>query len=327
MFSLKIFHNIDQCRRIVWPFEALRQKGGRISWDGWEPRAGMVGYVIHIWRPNHPNKMYRTPLNRDVYLIEIGKNYVPVTASGLRQYNQAMDSNQKEIETSRRNSLQREMTELRQQQVERGLTPILGSSLESPTSLTAEGGRNSSLATKSKIQAVSSSSSEDESCLLNLQKERQEEYLKNLWQQVIEQNLEDEIQNLTTTNIKQLLRELTNTDESETALDKNKTLQTVNKQTDNEVTAQHDNKEDPVLIKESSEDSGNVCTKELVDQLVDHVVDELCESVDNETEVVDKECLKKENHVNIIEIKAEDSTEIVEEVDADTGEICIVYNI
>ncbi|MFW8423586.1 hypothetical protein, partial [Klebsiella pneumoniae] len=46
----EIFYNIDQCRRIVWPFEALRQKGGRLSWDGWEPRAGMVGYVMHIWR-------------------------------------------------------------------------------------------------------------------------------------------------------------------------------------------------------------------------------------------------------------------------------------
>lgn len=146
----------------------------------------MVGYVIHIWRPNHPNKVCRTPLNRDVYLIEIGENYVPVTASGLRQYNQAMDSVQKEMETSRRNSLQREMAELRQQQVDRGLTPILGSSLESPTSLMAEGSRNN-VSGKCGIQAVSSSSSEDESCLMNLEKERQEEYLKNLWQQVIEQ--------------------------------------------------------------------------------------------------------------------------------------------
>ncbi|XP_061395087.1 protein pecanex [Musca vetustissima] len=190
----EIFHNIDQCRRIVWPFEALRQKGGRLSWDGWEPRAGMVGYVIHIWRPNHPNKVCRTPLNRDVYLIEIGENYVPVTASGLRQYNQAMDSVQKEMETSRRNSLQREMAELRQQQVDRGLTPILGSSLESPTSLLAgEGGtRGGSISGKTGgIQAVSSSSSEDESCLMNLEKERQEEYLKQLWQQVVEQENKD----------------------------------------------------------------------------------------------------------------------------------------
>ncbi|XP_065365040.1 protein pecanex [Calliphora vicina] len=336
----EIFHNIDQCRRIVWPFEALRRKGGRLSWDGWEPRAGMVGYVIHIWRPNHPNKMYRTPLNRDVYLIEIGKNYVPVTASGLRQYNQAMDSSQKELETSRRNSLQREMTELRQQQADRGLTPILGSSLESPTSLMAEGGgRNSSLGNKSKIQAVSSSSSEDESCLLNLQKERQEEYLKNLWQQVVEQEqtIKDEIQNATATNVtntknttNQLARDqTTNTEDIETQLVKNKTIQTVNKQTENIITAPPLTEEQMLAKESASDDSGNSCAKELVEQLVDHVVDELCVKVETEMDIVDSpKIVEEENHVKIIEIKGDNISDIVGEEEVDeAGNVSIVYSI
>ncbi|KAM7346668.1 pecanex [Cochliomyia hominivorax] len=356
----EIFHNIDQCRRIVWPFEALRQKGGRLSWDGWEPRAGMVGYVIHIWRPNHPNKMYRTPLNRDVYLIEIGKNYVPVTASGLRQYNQAMDSTQKEIETSRRNSLQREMSELRQQQAERGLTPILGSSLESPTSLLNEGGlggggsggggvSNSGGHSKSKIKAVSSSSSEDESSLLNLEKERQEEYLKNLWQQVIEQeqNIKDEIQNATTANknTKQLPRDpsiMANITDNENAIeiDKNKTKQIVNKQTDNDImTAPQNEQEQYHTVEQTSTKSkslditpDNVSAKELVEQLVDHVVDELCVEVEKENETeAEKKTPKSptENHVQIIEIKSEDNSdfeEIHEEID-EAGNVSIVYSI
>ncbi|KNC27356.1 Protein pecanex [Lucilia cuprina] len=308
----EIFHNIDQCRRIVWPFEALRQKGGRLSWDGWEPRAGMVGYVIHIWRPNHPNKMHRTPLNRDVYLIEIGKNYVPVTASGLRQYNQAMDSTQKEIETSRRNSLQREMSDLRQQQAERGLTPILGSSLESPTSLINEagGGRNSALGQKSKIQAVSSSSSEDESCLLHLQKERQEEYLKNLWQQVIEQEqtIKDEIQNATNTT--QLAREQVTTSSTdkinEQKLDINKTKQIVNKETE-----------------EINQTTAPETAKEMVEQLVENVVEEMCDKVEVEENETTNAALKSvetpaRDHVNIIEIKSEDvDDDIVGEEEVD----------
>ncbi|XP_023297123.2 protein pecanex [Lucilia cuprina] len=319
----EIFHNIDQCRRIVWPFEALRQKGGRLSWDGWEPRAGMVGYVIHIWRPNHPNKMHRTPLNRDVYLIEIGKNYVPVTASGLRQYNQAMDSTQKEIETSRRNSLQREMSELRQQQAERGLTPILGSSLESPTSIINEagGGRNSALGQKSKIQAVSSSSSEDESCLLHLQKERQEEYLKNLWQQVIEQEqtIKDEIQNATNTT--QLAREQVTTSSTdkinEQKLDINKTKQIVNKETE-----------------EIAQTTAPETAKEMVEQLVENVVEEMCDRVEVEESKTTNAALESvetpaRDHVNIIEIKSEDVDDDIvgeEEVD-ECGNVSIVYSI
>lgn len=328
-----------------------------MSWDGWEPRAGMVGYVIHIWRPNHPNKMYRTPLNRDVYLIEIGKNYVPVTASGLRQYNQAMDSTQKEIETSRRNSLQREMSELRQlqqQHAERGLTPILGSSLESPTSLLNEstggggGGTTERGHSKSKIKAVSSSSSEDESSLLNLEKERQEEYLKNLWQQVIEQEqtIQKEIQNATnatnsTNTNKQLLKETTNTNTVDTTNDlfeenndKNKTIQINNKQTDNITTAP--NKEETQipqtsnLQRESSKDSNNVSAKELVEQLVDHVVDELC--VEAEEEKVKKSSEnspEQQQHVQIIEIKSDDNSDIAEiheEID-EAGNVSIVYSI
>lgn len=311
----------------------MRQKGGRLSWDGWEPRAGMVGYVMHIWRPNHPNKVYRTPLNRDVYLIEIGKNYVPVTANGLRHYNQAMDSNQIDMETSRRSSLQKEMTELRQQQqAERGLTPILGSSLESPTSLLAEAAGHTSSATatdnnqKPKIQAVSSSSSEDESCLLSLQQERHEAYLKNLWQQVIEhdQHVKQEIENTTTnTNIpytaketnteqQQLIRDnKTQTDkDTETELqteieietdenqmekmksnnDKNKTKQSLNKtnnkQTDNETTTTA-SKDLANNCSLPSLDSGNVCAKELIEQLVDHVVDNLCDTVELEENTVE----------------------------------------
>lgn len=295
-----------------------------MSWDGWEPRAGMVGYVIHIWRPNHPNKMYRTPLNRDVYLIEIGKNYVPVTASGLRQYNQAMDSNQKEIETSRRNSLQREMIELRQQQNERGLTPILGSSLESPTSLMAEGGRNSSFDNKSKIQAVSSSSSEDESCLLNLEKERQEDYLRNLWEQVIEQeqNIKDEIESVTATFTNQHVRDQLsiNTNTDKTAIIKNQTIHT---QISNKQAArndEHDRNEEELFV-----DSNNVCcAKELVDQLVDHVVDTLCEPADLEVDVDKTESLEQDSHVKIIEVKDDENTKVLKE---DEGELSIEFKI
>lgn len=300
----------------------------------------MVGYVIHIWRPNHPNKMYRTPLNRDVYLIEIGKNYVPVTGSGLRQYNQAMDSNQKEMEALRRNSLQREMNELRQQHMERGLTPILGSSLESPTSLLAEGERNTSgTGHKSKIQAVSSSSSEDESCLLNLEKERQQVYLKNIWDQVLEQeqNVKHDLDNPTVT----LTNPIANDQTTSISINKSKTTpeeptttsspQTVSKHTDSTTTTPN---EAPTLSEGLVPDSGTACAKQLVDQLVDHVLDDLCDTIDSKVAAEKSQLLKQLDEAGIEE---DDQVEIIEtENDEHTNEFAqenldedgnIVYNI
>lgn len=47
----------------------------------------MVGYTVHYWQPNHPNKRFRSNFNRTLFLIQIGDHYVPVSENGVKEYN------------------------------------------------------------------------------------------------------------------------------------------------------------------------------------------------------------------------------------------------
>lgn len=176
---LQIYDCLDLGRRIdvVWPSEKMRANGGRLSWKNWTPCVGMVGYVVHYWLPNHADQRFRSHVNRTLYLIEIGDHYVPVGEFGVRQYHQIMDSRENLAGSCvlNRSSVQREDE---YEKLRDSLTPILGSSVESPTTMVerpinglaetctqvARGGR-----TAAKISAVSSSSSEDEE-LSNLER-------------------------------------------------------------------------------------------------------------------------------------------------------------
>ncbi|XP_017064218.1 protein pecanex [Drosophila eugracilis] len=151
-----IYDCLDIIDAVVWPTERMRNNGGRLSWKDWEPSAGMVGHVVHCWTPNHKDVRFRSHVNRYVYLVEIGDHYVPVEELGLREYNQIMGSTE-DIANSRRSSIQRDFHEYNIQLKLAGLTPIIGGTGSSkPTT------SNASKPHKSKIQAVSSSSSEDE---------------------------------------------------------------------------------------------------------------------------------------------------------------------
>lgn len=88
----EIYDCLDLGRRIdvIWPNEQMRMAGGRSSWKEWEPTEGMVGYTVHYWQPNHPNTRYRSNFNRTLFLIQIGEHFVPVSESGVREYNTAI---------------------------------------------------------------------------------------------------------------------------------------------------------------------------------------------------------------------------------------------
>lgn len=89
--ALEIYDCLDLGRRIDvnWPNEQMRSAGGRSSWknSSWEPTAGMVGYIVHYWQPNHPNSRYRSNFNRTLFLVQIGEHFVPVSESGVKEYN------------------------------------------------------------------------------------------------------------------------------------------------------------------------------------------------------------------------------------------------
>ncbi|XP_030569336.1 protein pecanex [Drosophila novamexicana] len=143
-----IYDCLDIIDAVVWPTDHMRANGGRLSWKDWEPTAGMVGHVVHVWVPNHKDVLFRSHVNRCVYLIEIGEHYVPVEELGLREYNQILGSSSEEMANSRRSSIQRDFHEYNMQLKLAGLTPILGPS-----------GSGSKMP---KIRAVSSSSSDED---------------------------------------------------------------------------------------------------------------------------------------------------------------------
>uniref|UniRef100_A0A0A1XDM5 Pecanex-like protein n=1 Tax=Zeugodacus cucurbitae TaxID=28588 RepID=A0A0A1XDM5_ZEUCU len=157
----EIFNRIDVGHRfnMFWPTEEMRAKGGRSAWKDWLPCIGMVGYVVHFWMPGHRDPLFRSPFNRVVYLVAMNGYYVPVGEFGIREYDAIRDgddglSEEEEMATAaagvlvamravnaRRSSVQHELHELDELQLQQrerlrgeGLTPILGSSLESPTS-------------------------------------------------------------------------------------------------------------------------------------------------------------------------------------------------
>ncbi|XP_036338803.1 protein pecanex [Rhagoletis pomonella] len=158
--DFEIFDRIDVGRRfnMFWPSEEMRAKGGRSAWKDWLPCIGMVGYVVHFWMPGHRDLLFRSPFSRVVYLVAMNGYYVPVGEFGIREYDPVRDgddglSEEEEMATAaagvlvamravnaRRSSMQHELHEFDELQQERergrgeGLTPILGSSLESPTS-------------------------------------------------------------------------------------------------------------------------------------------------------------------------------------------------
>ncbi|XP_067635802.1 protein pecanex isoform X2 [Eurosta solidaginis] len=248
--DFEIFDRIDVGRRfnMFWPSEEMRAKGGRSAWKDWLPCIGMVGYVVHFWMPGHRDLLFRSPFSRVVYLVAMNGYYVPVGEFGVREYDPVRDgedglSEEEEMATAaagvlvamravnaRRSSVQHELHELDELQQERervymrgeGLTPILGSSLESPTShligsvgavvdaytenvATTESNKTevrstpvtempsvsglmttSVCSTNVQMRAVSSSSSEDESELLNYEMQRREQFF-NMWKLMSEQ--------------------------------------------------------------------------------------------------------------------------------------------
>lgn len=93
--SLEIYDCLDLGRRIdvLWPSESMRLAGGRSSWENssFLPGQGNVGYTVHYWQPNHPNKRFRSNFNRTLFLVQIGEHFVPVSESGVKLYNSSID--------------------------------------------------------------------------------------------------------------------------------------------------------------------------------------------------------------------------------------------
>lgn len=62
----------------------MRGLGGRNVWGNWVPVEGMEGFVVHTWRPHHPDPKLRSHVDRTIYLVKIEDYFVPIAKSAVR---------------------------------------------------------------------------------------------------------------------------------------------------------------------------------------------------------------------------------------------------
>ncbi|XP_043237692.1 pecanex-like protein 1 isoform X2 [Amphibalanus amphitrite] len=80
-----VYDSINQGRRVdvLWPDDRWRQRGGKNAWGAWLPD-GRCGTVVHYWCPSHPDRRYRSHVDRTILLLEMEGNYVPVAEVGCQ---------------------------------------------------------------------------------------------------------------------------------------------------------------------------------------------------------------------------------------------------
>ncbi|ACU60368.1 hypothetical protein [Chitinophaga pinensis] len=69
-----VFSTLDMSKKIKWPSEEIRKRGGQSGWGTFEPKAGDTGIVTHIFTE-------KSGVNKYIYLLKIQGNYVPVACS------------------------------------------------------------------------------------------------------------------------------------------------------------------------------------------------------------------------------------------------------
>ena len=76
-----IYSTINTSNILKWPSKEIKTKSGKNGWGNYEPKAGEIGTVVHIFY-DKKNK------NDNIYLIKIGDNYVPLGCNYLTDVNQ-----------------------------------------------------------------------------------------------------------------------------------------------------------------------------------------------------------------------------------------------
>lgn len=61
---------------LKWPNASWKGRVGRSNWKGWSPDEGMVGCVIHEWRPFHIKSENRSPLDKVMLLLEVDEDHL-----------------------------------------------------------------------------------------------------------------------------------------------------------------------------------------------------------------------------------------------------------
>lgn len=81
----QVYDSINLGRRIdvQWPFELMRERGGRSYWKEWNPVEGMEGDVVHRWTPCHRDPARRSHVDRSIVLVQIDDKFVPIAESGV----------------------------------------------------------------------------------------------------------------------------------------------------------------------------------------------------------------------------------------------------
>jgi len=69
-----IYPTLDIVKKIKWPSEEMRTRGGQSGWGAFTPEAGDTGTIVHVF-PNRGN------VNKYIYLLKVKDYYVPIGCS------------------------------------------------------------------------------------------------------------------------------------------------------------------------------------------------------------------------------------------------------
>jgi hypothetical protein len=71
-----VYGRFNDVNNIKWPSDQLRGKGGISGWEGFTPKTGDTGIIVHIFRNAGTSSRY-------VYLLKIKGHYVPVGCESI----------------------------------------------------------------------------------------------------------------------------------------------------------------------------------------------------------------------------------------------------
>lgn len=69
-----IYEELNKTKTLKWPTREIKKKAGKKGWKSYEPKAGDIGEIVHVFEYNDD----RVNSAKYIYLLQIENNYVPI---------------------------------------------------------------------------------------------------------------------------------------------------------------------------------------------------------------------------------------------------------
>ncbi|KAK3257144.1 hypothetical protein CYMTET_33759 [Cymbomonas tetramitiformis] len=79
----RVLGALNMTEEVKWPSQSVKIRGGEQGWDPWKPEAGLVGTVVQLWAPDHPEPRSRSHCEEIIVLVNVANHFVPIGIAGL----------------------------------------------------------------------------------------------------------------------------------------------------------------------------------------------------------------------------------------------------